>query len=316
MPPVIPPLLLLAGRHRYPALVSHVAFIGLGNMGFPMAGHLAAAGHDVAVFNRTPEKAERWVQRHGGRRAATPRDAADGADVVFTCVGADDDVRAVVLGDDGALAAMAPGSTLVDHTTASASLARELHAICAERGVGFVDAPVSGGQSGAENGRLTVMCGGDADVVERVRPVLAAYAHAVTHLGPAGAGQLTKMVNQILCAAAIQGAAEALAFGMKAGLDMDLVLDAVTKGAANSWYLEHRGHTMVRDEFDFGFAVDWMRKDLRLCLQEAAALGADVPFTAQIERGYEELQRRGDNRLDATAVIRLYTGGRAGTKED
>lgn len=300
----------------YPAIMSRVAFIGLGNMGFPMAGHLAAAGHDVTVFNRTTEKADRWVDRHGGRRATTPRDAADGAEFVFTCVGADDDVRAVVLGADGALAAMTPGATLVDHTTASASLARELHATCAERGVGFVDGPVSGGQAGAENGRLTVMCGGDADVVERARPMLSAYALAVTHLGPAGAGQLTKMVNQILCAAAIQGAAEALAFGMKAGLDMDLVLDAVTKGAASSWYLDNRGHTMVRDEFDFGFAVDWMRKDLLLCLQEAAAIGADVPFTAQIERGYEELQRRGDNRLDATAVIRLYTGHGAGPKED
>ena len=284
-------------------------------MGFPMAGHLASAGHEVAVFNRTGEKADRWVNRHNGRRAATPRDAATDADFVFLCVGGDDDVRAVVLGDDGALAAMGDGATLVDHTTASASLARELYAICRERGVGFVDAPVSGGQAGAENGRLTVMCGGDADVVERVRPVLAAYSHAVTHLGPSGAGQLTKMVNQILCAAAIQGAAEALAFGMKAGLDMDLVLDAVTKGAASSWYLENRGHTMVRDEFDFGFAVDWMRKDLLLCIQEAAALGADVPFTTQIERGYEELQRRGDNRLDATAVIRLYTGRGTETKE-
>jgi 3-hydroxyisobutyrate dehydrogenase len=286
--------------------VAKVAFIGLGVMGYPMAGHLAAAGHDVAVFNRTAAKAQRWTQQHGGRVASTPRAAAEGAEVVCTCVGADDDVRAVVLGDDGALAAMAAGSTLVDHTTASAALARELAATCAERGVGFLDAPVSGGQAGAENGVLTVMCGGAPDVFARVRPVLDAYARAVTLLGSAGSGQLTKMVNQILCAAAIEGASEALAFGMKAGLDMDLVLEAVTKGAANSWYLENRGHTMVRDEFDFGFAVDWMRKDLRICIDEATRLGAELPATEASEKLYAELQARGDNRLDATAVIKLF----------
>jgi 3-hydroxyisobutyrate dehydrogenase len=283
-----------------------VAFIGLGVMGYPMAGHLASAGHDVTVFNRTGAKADRWVAEHGGRAAPTPRAAATGADVVCTCVGADDDVRAVVLGDDGALGAMAPGATLVDHTTASATLARELHETCGARGVGFVDAPVSGGQAGAENGALTVMCGGESDVFERVRPVIDAYSRAVTLLGPAGSGQLTKMVNQILCAAAIEGAAEALSFGITAGLDMDLVLDAVTKGAANSWYLENRGHTMVRDEFDFGFAVDWMRKDLRICLDEAARLGAALPGTEASEKHYAELQRRGANRLDATAVIKLF----------
>ncbi|HEX7094545.1 MAG TPA: NAD(P)-dependent oxidoreductase [Acidimicrobiales bacterium] len=287
--------------------MARVAFIGLGNMGYPMAGHLARAGHEVTVFNRTREKATRWVGEHGGRAAARPRDAAEGAELVFVCVGGDDDVRAVTLGDDGALGAMAVGSTLVDHTTASAELARELHAACATRGVGFVDAPVSGGQSGAQNGQLSVMCGGDDDVVERMRPVVAAYAKSVTHIGGAGTGQLTKMVNQILCAAAIQGAAEALAFGMKAGLDMARVLDAVTAGAASSWYLENRGHTMLRDEFDFGFAVDWMRKDLRLCLEEAARLHADVPLTEQAERYYAELQRRGEGRLDASAVIRVYT---------
>ena len=275
-------------------------------MGFPMAGHLAKAGHDVVVFNRSADKARRWVAQHGGRAAATPRLAAEDAAFALTCVGADDDVRAVVLGDEGALAGMRPGSTLIDHTTASAALARELHAICADRGVGFLDAPVSGGQAGADNGVLTVMCGGDAEVFARSRPVLDAYARAVTHLGPAGSGQLTKMVNQILCAAAIEGASEALAFGMKAGLDMDLVLDAVTKGAANSWYLENRGHTMVRDEFDFGFAVDWMRKDLRICLDEATRIGADLPGTAAIERLYAELQARGANRADATAVIKLF----------
>jgi 3-hydroxyisobutyrate dehydrogenase len=283
-----------------------VAFIGLGVMGFPMAGHLAKAGHDVVVFNRSTDKARRWVAQHGGRAAATPRLAAEDAAFALTCVGADDDVRAVVLGDEGALAGMRPGSTLIDHTTASAALAHELHAISADRGVGFLDAPVSGGQAGADNGVLTVMCGGDAEVFARSRPVLDAYARAVTHLGPAGSGQLTKMVNQILCAAAIEGASEALAFGMKAGLDMDLVLDAVTKGAANSWYLENRGHTMVRDEFDFGFAVDWMRKDLRICLDEATRIGADLPGTAAIERLYAELQARGANRADATAVIKLF----------
>jgi 3-hydroxyisobutyrate dehydrogenase len=283
-----------------------VAFIGLGVMGYPMAGHLAAAGHDVTVFNRTRATAERWVAEHPGRAAATPREAAADADVVCTCVGADDDVRAVVLGDDGALAGMTAGATLVDHTTASAALARDLDEACRSRGVGFLDAPVSGGQSGAQQGVLTVMCGGDADVFDRTRPVLDAYARAVSLLGPAGSGQLTKMVNQILCAAAIEGAAEALSFGMKAGLDMDLVLDAVTKGAANSWYLENRGHTMVRNEFDFGFAVDWMRKDLRICLDEAARLGVALPGTEANEKRYAELQARGANRLDATAVITLF----------
>jgi 3-hydroxyisobutyrate dehydrogenase-like beta-hydroxyacid dehydrogenase len=287
--------------------VSRVAFIGLGNMGYPMAGHLARAGYDVVVFNRTATTAHRWVTQHGGRAAGTPRAAAEGAAAVFTCVGADDDVRAVVLGDAGALAGLEEGAALVDHTTASADLARELHAACAAVGVGFLDAPVSGGQSGAENGQLTVMCGGEPATLDAVRPYLDTYARAVTLLGPVGSGQLTKMVNQILCAAAIQGAAEALAFGMKAGLDMDLVLDAVTKGAANSWYLENRGRTMIRDEFDFGFAVDWMHKDLRLCLDEAGHLGAALPATAASEKGYAELQRRGDNRLDATALMRLYT---------
>jgi 3-hydroxyisobutyrate dehydrogenase-like beta-hydroxyacid dehydrogenase len=286
--------------------MARVGFIGLGVMGYPMAGHLAKAGHDVAVFNRSPDKAARWAGEHDGTVAATPAQSAEGADIVFTCVGADDDVRAVVLGGDGALDAMRAGATLVDHTTASAALARELHEVCTERGVGFLDAPVSGGQSGAENGVLTVMCGGDADVFERARPTIDAYARAVTLLGPAGSGQLTKMVNQILCAAAIEGASEALAFGMKAGLDMDLVLGAVTKGAANSWYLENRGHTMVRDEFDFGFAVDWMRKDLRICLEEATRIGAELPATDATEKLYAELQQRGANRLDATAVIKLF----------
>jgi 3-hydroxyisobutyrate dehydrogenase len=289
--------------------MSKVAFIGLGTMGFPMAGHLAAAGHEVAVHNRSGARATQWAAQHPGRLAASPAAAAEGAEVVCTCVGADDDVRAVVLGAEGALAAMAPGSILVDHTTASAELARELHAQCASRQVGFLDAPVSGGQAGAENGALTVMCGGDAEIFDRARPVLQSFARAVTLLGPAGSGQLTKMVNQILCAAAIEGAAEALAFGMRAGLDMDLVLGAVTKGAANSWYLENRGHTMVRDEFDFGFAVDWMRKDLRLCLAEAQRIGAELPATAATEQLYARAQARGENRLDATAIIRQFRPG-------
>jgi 3-hydroxyisobutyrate dehydrogenase len=295
--------------------VAIVAFIGLGAMGFPMAGHLARAGHEVRVHNRTPAVAERWLATSASGAAAssapvavapTPAGAAAGADVVCVCVGADDDVRAVVLGDHGALTAMAPGSVLVDHTTASVGLARELAAAGAARGVGFVDAPVSGGQSGAENGVLSIMCGGDTETVERVRGVLSAYARTITHVGPVGNGQLTKMVNQILCAAAIQGAAEALAFGLKAGLDLHAVLDAVTTGAANSWYLEHRGRTMVDDRFDFGFAVDWMRKDLRLCLEEAARLGAEVPTAALVEGEMAAMQACGANRLDATSIIRLF----------
>jgi 3-hydroxyisobutyrate dehydrogenase len=320
-----------------------VAFIGLGAMGFPMAGHLVRAGHVVRVHNRTAAVAERWLATHGvvglpgdmapptsdptsdpagatGAAGGPPRDgaraaatlagnpavAAAGADVVCICVGADDDVRAVVLGPGGALAAMAPRGVLVDHTTASPGLARELATAAAARGIGFVDAPVSGGQSGAESGQLSVMCGGDARHVDAVRPVLAAYAKAITHVGPAGHGQLTKMVNQILCAAAIQGAAEALAFGLRAGLDMPAVLDAVTSGAANSWYLEHRGATMLEDRFDFGFAVDWMRKDLRLCLDEAADVGADLPTAALVEGEMAALQARGASRLDATSLIRLF----------
>jgi len=284
----------------------HVAFIGLGTMGGPMAGHLSDAGHQVAVFNRTRARADAWGAAHVGRVAASPADAAAGADLVCTCVGADDDVRAVVLGSDGALGAMPAGSVLVDHTTASAALARELGALAAARGIGFVDAPVSGGQSGAEAGRLSVMCGGDPATLDRIRPVLDAYAARITLVGPTGSGQLTKMVNQILCAGAIAGAAEALAFAVAAGLDTDRVLDAVTSGAASSWYLENRGHTMVADEFDFGFAVDWIRKDLGLCLEEARRIGSPLPLVERAEAEYAELQRRGMGRLDATALIRLY----------
>ena len=277
-------------------------------MGYPMAGHLARAGHDVTVFNRTTAVARRWVSEHGGEVAESPAAAAAGTAFVFTCVGADDDVRAVTTAYDGALATMASGSVLVDHTTASAELAREVASAAAAKGVGFVDAPVSGGQAGAQNGALSVMCGGDAETVAQAEPVMQAYAHTVTHQGAAGNGQLTKMVNQILCAASIQGAAEALAFAERAGLDPDTVLAAVTKGAANSWYLENRGATMIRDEFDFGFAVDWMRKDLRLCLSQAMSIGAQLPNTAIVEDELRRMQERGAHRLDATSVIRLFRG--------
>ncbi len=282
-----------------------VTFIGLGNMGFPMAGHLARAGFDVSVYNRTTDTAQRWAAQHHGRVGTTPADAAAGADVVCVCVGADDDVRAVTTAPDGALGALRPGALLVDHTTTSAELARELGQATHAVGVGFVDAPVSGGQAGAEAGRLSVMCGGAREDVARLRPVFEAYAGSITHLGPVGNGQLTKMVNQVLCAAAIEGAAEALNFALEAGLDADLVLQAVTGGAANSWYLANRGATMVRDEFDFGFAVDWMRKDLRICLDEASRLSVPLPLTRLAEQDFAASQARGDGRLDATAVIRL-----------
>ena len=275
-------------------------------MGFPMAGHLAAAGHEVRVFNRTAAVAERWAEQHEGTVAATPAEAADGAEFVFTCVGADDDLRAVVLGDEGALGTMPAGSVLVDHTTASAEVARELAQVCAERRIGWLDAPISGGQAGAENGVLTVMCGGEPEHFDAVRPVIDAYASAVTLMGPAGSGQLTKMVNQILCAGAVQGAAEALAFGERAGLDMEKVLAAVTKGAAGSWYLQNRGHTMVADEFDFGFAIDWMIKDLGLVAEAAANLNAPIPLVELCQRYTQETAAAGENRLDTTAIIRRY----------
>lgn len=286
--------------------MSTVAFIGLGNMGNPMAGHLASAQHDVRVFNRTMAKAEQWAADHGGTAAPRPADAATGATFVAVCVGGDDDVRQVVLGADGALGAMQPGSVLVDHTTASAELARELGQACAAAGVGFVDAPISGGQVGAENGSLSVMCGGSDADFEVARPFIDCYSSAITLIGPVGSGQLTKMCNQILCAGAIQGAAEAIAFGQKAGLDMERVLDAVTKGAAGSWYLSNRGSTMVADEFDFGFAVDWMAKDLGLVQREGQAIGAATPLTAMVDGYLQASQAAGENRLDATAIVRRY----------
>ena len=286
--------------------MSTVAFVGLGNMGFPMAGHLASAGHDVRVFNRTAATAERWGASHDGTVCASPAEAADGAEFVALCVGADDDVRAVCNGDDGVLATMASGSVLVDHTTASAELARELGEACAAKGIGFVDAPISGGQAGAENGVLSVMCGGDQADFDRALPFIDAYSATVTLVGGVGSGQLTKMCNQILCAGAIQGASEAIAFGQRAGLDMSKVLAAVTQGAAGSWYLSNRGETMVADEFDFGFAVDWMAKDLGLVRQEAAAIGAATPLTELVAGYLEATQKAGENRLDATAIIRRY----------
>lgn len=275
-----------------------------------MAGHLASAGHTVRVYNRTGAKAEQWTSEHGhdgrGSAHATPAEAAEGCDFVFICVGADDDVREVVYGDTGALGSLAKGAVIIDHTTASATLAKELGEACGASGVGFVDAPISGGQAGAENGQLSVMCGGDPDHFAKAEPVIDHYAKATTLLGPVGAGQQTKMVNQILCAGAIQGAAEALAFGEQAGLDMELVLQAVTQGAAGSWYLSNRGETMVRDEFDFGFAVDWMAKDLGLVKAEAEGLGTETPLTDLTASYLAESQGAGDNRMDATAIIRRY----------
>ncbi|MDO9291598.1 MAG: NAD(P)-dependent oxidoreductase [Hydrogenophaga sp.] len=281
-----------------------VAFLGLGVMGFPMAGHLACAGHSVTVYNRSPAKAQAWVAEFGGSAKATPREAATGADIVFSCVGNDDDLRAVTLGADGAFAGMAPGAVLVDHTTASADVARELYGAAKNLGLAFVDAPVSGGQAGAQNGLLTVMCGGDAAAFEKAQPAAMAFSRAFTLLGTSGAGQLAKMVNQICIAGLVQGLAEAIAFGQKAGLDMKQVLDVIGKGAAQSWQLDNRGKTMVADQFDFGFAVDWMRKDLGLVLDEAKRNGARLPVTALVDQFYADVQAMGGNRLDTSSLIK------------
>lgn len=282
-----------------------LAFIGIGVMGGPMAGHLAKAGHAVTVFNRSQAKAETWALQHGGRFAVSPAAAAQDAELVFACVGNDDDVRAVTIGADGAFAAMKPGAIFVDHTTASATLAVTLADQARGRGIHFLDAPVSGGQSGAENGVLTVMVGGDAEPYARAEPVIAHFARAVTHMGPSGAGQKTKMVNQICVAGVVQGLAEGLAFALHAGLDAHRVLDVITKGAAGSWQMENRGHTMIDDKFDFGFAVDWMRKDLRIAMDEARANGAQLPATALIDQFYARLQREGAGRYDTSSLIRL-----------
>jgi 3-hydroxyisobutyrate dehydrogenase len=290
--------------------MAKVAFLGLGVMGFPMAGHLAAAGHDVTVYNRTRAKAESWVAKHGGKLAETPARAADGAELVFSCVGHDPDLREVTVGKSGAFQAMAKGSVYIDHTTASASVARELAAeAAAKRGVSFLDAPVSGGQSGAQNGALTVMVGGDPQAFERAKPVIAHFARAVTLMGPSGAGQLTKMVNQICVVGVVEGLAEAIDFGLRAGLDMKLALDVISKGAATSWQMENRGKTMIDDKFDFGFASDWMRKDLRICLAEAAKNGAGLPCTRLIEGFYGEIQQMGGGRWDSSSLIRRLRKG-------
>jgi 3-hydroxyisobutyrate dehydrogenase-like beta-hydroxyacid dehydrogenase len=273
-------------------------------MGFPMAGHLADKGHSVTVYNRTEQRAEAWVARYGNSRAATPAAAAEGAEIVFACVGNDADLRSVTLGPDGAFGTLGRDAVFVDHTTASAAVARELAAAAAAQGSGFVDAPVSGGQAGAENGNLTVMCGGDEVEYARAEPVIAAYARACRRMGPAGAGQLTKMVNQICIAGLVQGLSEGLAFAERAGLDGEAVLDVISKGAAGSWQMENRGPTMLADRFDFGFAVDWMRKDLGICLAEASANGASLPVTALVDQFYADVQRMGGSRWDTSSLIR------------
>ena len=287
-----------------PTPARRVAFLGLGVMGLPMAGHLARAGHEVTVYNRTASKAQAWAAEFGGRHAATPQAAAEGADIVFACVGNDHDLRSVTTGPQGAFAGMKPGAIFVDHTTASASVARELHAAARAQGLHFVDAPVSGGQAGAVNGVLTVMCGGDAPAFEAMRPVAMAFAKAVTRVGDSGAGQLAKMVNQICIASLVQGLSEAIAFGQKAGLDMNLVLEVIGKGAAQSWQMDNRGKTMVEDRFDFGFAVDWMRKDLGLCLEEARHNGAKLPVTALVDQFYADVQAMGGQRWDTSSLIK------------
>jgi 3-hydroxyisobutyrate dehydrogenase-like beta-hydroxyacid dehydrogenase len=283
----------------------NVAFLGLGVMGYPMAGHLARAGHHVTVYNRNPARVLQWTAQHAGASAPTPAAAAAGAELVMLCVGNDDDVRAVVFGPDGALAGMRAGTILVDHTTASAQIAREIHAAAKPGGVDFLDAPVSGGQAGAENGRLTIMVGGDAGAFARAEGVLAHYARAVTLMGGPGSGQLTKMFNQICIAGLVQALAEGIAFAESAGLDVEQALDVISKGAAQSWQMENRGRTMLADKFDFGFAVDWMRKDLALCLAEARARGAALPVTALVDQFYARVQAQGGGRWDSSSLIRV-----------
>ena len=280
-----------------------LTFLGLGVMGGPMAGHLVEQGHDVTVWNRTGKKAQAWVKEHGGKAAGSPREAANAAEITFMCLGNDDDVRAVVHGEDGALAGVRKGALLVDHTTASADLAREIDRACRDGGKSFLDAPVSGGQAGAVNGALTVMVGGEADSFAKAEPVMQAYGKTVTHMGPAGAGQLTKMVNQICIAGLVQGLSEAVNFAQKAELDTDKVLATISKGAAQSWQMENRWKTMAKDEFDFGFAVDWMRKDLGICLAEAKRNGAPLPITALVDQFYRMVQMHGGKRFDTSSLV-------------
>jgi 3-hydroxyisobutyrate dehydrogenase len=287
--------------------MAKVAFLGLGVMGFPMAGHLQAKGHDVTVYNRTLAKSESWVAKHGGKLAKSPADAARGCEFVFACVGDDPDVREVTVGANGAFQTMNSGSVFVDHTTASADVAREVAAEAAKRGLGWVDAPVSGGEAGAQNGALTVMCGGKQADFDRAQPVIMSYARACQLLGPAGSGQLAKMVNQICIAGLVQGLSEAVNFGMRAGLDMKAVLDVISKGAAGSWQMENRGKTMVDNKFDFGFAVDWMRKDLRITLEEAGRNGAQMPVTTVVKGFYDEVSIGGGQRWDTSSLITRLT---------
>ena len=283
--------------------MSKVAWIGLGVMGYPIAGHIKASGHDVTVYNRTREKAERWVAEHGGKLATTPAEAADGADFVFAGVGNDNDLRDVTLNADGAFHALKPGAIFVDHTTASAEIARELYKAAKDHGAGALDAPVSGGQLGAENGTLTVMVGGDEADFAKAKPVIETYAHAVNLIGPSGAGQLTKMVNQICIAGLIQGLAEALHFGTRAGLDMEKVIATISKGAAQSWQMDHRWQTMLEGKFDHGFAVDWVRKDFGMCFDEARRNGASLPVTALVDQFYADVQEMGGKRWDTSSLI-------------
>ena len=296
---------LIAEKTYAATAFKRLAFLGLGVMGAPMAAHLRRAGHQVTVYNRTAAKAQCWAQQYGGRFAATPREAVSGAEMVFCCVGNDDDLRSVVLGEQGALAGMTEGAVLVDHTTALATVARELHAAARARGVHFMDAPVSGGQAGAENGQLTVLCGAEQNVFDRVAPVIAAYAKACTRMGEVGSGQLAKMVNQICIAGVVQGLSEAIAFGEAAGLDMPTVLAAIGQGAAQSWQMDNRGQTMLQGQFDFGFAVDWMRKDLAIVLDEARHNGAKLPVTALVDQFYAQVQAAGGGRWDTSSLLTL-----------
>ena len=285
--------------------MANTAFIGLGVMGFPMAGHLSAKGHEVTVYNRTSAKSAEWTKKYKGRSAPTPADAAKSADFVFMCVGNDNDVRSVALGPTGVLAGMKHGTVLIDHTTASADLARELHAAAKEKGIAFLDAPVSGGQAGAENGQLTVMVGGDQPAFDRAQPIMNCYGRAVTLMGPVGAGQLTKMVNQICIAGLVQALAEGINFAIRAGLDTDKVIAVISKGAAQSWQMENRGKTMAQGKFDFGFAVDWMRKDLKICFEQADRIGARLPVTAVVDQFYKEVQLCGGRRYDTSSLMYL-----------
>jgi 3-hydroxyisobutyrate dehydrogenase len=284
--------------------MSKVAFLGLGVMGYPMAGHLVANGHEVTVYNRSAAKAEAWVKQHGGRSAPTPRDAAIGADLVMACVGNDDDLRSVCSGDDGAFAGMEPNTIFVDHTTVSAAVTRELNEAAAAKGIAFVDAPVSGGQAGAENGVLSIMCGGDQTAYDTAEPVMASYGKSIKRLGDSGAGQLTKMVNQICIAGLVQGLSEGLHFAEKAGLDGKAVVEVISGGAAGSWQMNNRHETMLDDFFEYGFAVDWMRKDLGICLSTADENGASLPVTALVDQFYKDVQKMGGGRWDTSSLIR------------